>query len=64
MKRTRSSRSPSPFPVPLPYGTPLPTLKEESRAQRLHGAFTGGFSAGYFNTVGTKEGTQNSNAVG
>lgn len=24
--------------------------------RRFHGAFTGGFSAGYFNTVGTKEG--------
>ena len=23
---------------------------------RFHGAFTGGFSAGYFNSVGTKEG--------
>ena len=23
---------------------------------RFHGAFTGGFSAGYFNTVGSKEG--------
>ena len=26
------------------------------RYQRFHGAFTGGFSAGYFNSVGTKEG--------
>lgn len=26
--------------------------------RRFHGAFTGGFSAGYFNTVGTKEGWQ------
>lgn len=24
---------------------------------RFHGAFTGGFSAGYFNTVGSKDGT-------
>ena len=24
--------------------------------RRFHGAFTGGFSAGYYNTVGTKEG--------
>jgi len=24
--------------------------------RRFHGAFTGGFSAGYFNTVGSKEG--------
>ncbi|KAK8069755.1 hypothetical protein PG994_006371 [Apiospora phragmitis] len=34
------------------FGTPLPPLDRE----RLHGAFTGGFSAGYFNTVGSKEG--------
>ncbi|GIY89373.1 g patch domain-containing protein 1 [Caerostris extrusa] len=54
------------------YGTPLPEIEEESvlrkkaarelevrdekGRQRFHGAFTGGFSAGYFNTVGTKEG--------
>ena len=25
--------------------------------RRFHGAFTGGFSAGYFNTVGSEEGT-------
>lgn len=24
--------------------------------RRFHGAFTGGYSAGYYNTVGTKEG--------
>jgi len=30
-------------------------LDSEGR-RRLHGAFTGGFSAGYFNTVGSKEG--------
>lgn len=29
---------------------------EKGRFKRFHGAFTGGFSAGYFNTVGTKEG--------
>lgn len=28
--------------------------------RRFHGAFTGGFSAGYFNTVGTKEGQTSS----
>eukprot|EP00850_Spirogloea_muscicola_P026342 SM006809S21016 [mRNA] locus=s6809:5:812:+ [translate_table: standard] len=28
---------------------------EEGR-RRFHGAFTGGFSAGYYNTVGSKEG--------
>ena len=30
-------------------------VDEEGR-RRFHGAFTGGFSAGYFNTVGSKEG--------
>ncbi|KAJ3129146.1 hypothetical protein HK098_002387 [Nowakowskiella sp. JEL0407] len=38
----------------------LPLWKQEVRDEkgrkRLHGAFTGGFSAGYFNTVGSKEG--------
>lgn len=31
-------------------------VKDEKGRRRLHGAFTGGFSAGYFNTVGSKEG--------
>ncbi|NWU21041.1 GPTC1 protein, partial [Dyaphorophyia castanea] len=40
-------------PVPLQEQT----VKDvKGRYQRFHGAFTGGFSAGYFNTVGTKEG--------
>ncbi|KAM7424785.1 hypothetical protein PAMA_000916 [Pampus argenteus] len=44
-----------------PLRKPIPlheqTVKDEKgRYQRFHGAFTGGFSAGYFNTVGTKEG--------
>lgn len=30
-------------------------LDEQGR-RRFHGAFTGGFSAGYFNTVGTRDG--------
>ncbi|KAK9748186.1 hypothetical protein RND81_02G042100 [Saponaria officinalis] len=38
----------------------LPSWKQEVRDEdgkrRLHGAFTGGFSAGYYNTVGSKEG--------
>ncbi|KAF8645077.1 hypothetical protein AX16_008135 [Volvariella volvacea WC 439] len=38
----------------------VPLWKQEVRddkgRRRLHGAFTGGFSAGYFNTVGSKEG--------
>ncbi|KAJ1570124.1 hypothetical protein HK096_008495 [Nowakowskiella sp. JEL0078] len=40
----------------------LPVWKQEVRDEkgrkRLHGAFTGGFSAGFFNTVGSKEGFQ------
>ncbi|KAL0977976.1 hypothetical protein UPYG_G00164220 [Umbra pygmaea] len=44
-----------------PLRKPVPvheqTVKDEKgRYQRFHGAFTGGFSAGYYNTVGTKEG--------
>ncbi|PON62061.1 G-patch domain containing protein [Parasponia andersonii] len=38
----------------------LPSWKQEVRDEegrrRFHGAFTGGYSAGYFNTVGSKEG--------
>src|SRR5689334_18549421 len=38
----------------------VPVWKQEATDERgrkrFHGAFTGGFSAGYFNTVGTKEG--------
>ncbi|XP_050779334.1 G patch domain-containing protein 1 isoform X1 [Gopherus flavomarginatus] len=50
---------------PLPEGErikkPIPlqeqTVKDEKgRYKRFHGAFSGGFSAGYFNTVGSKEG--------
>ncbi|CAM4543155.1 unnamed protein product [Lepidochelys kempii] len=50
---------------PLPEGErikkPVPlqeqTVKDEKgRYKRFHGAFSGGFSAGYFNTVGSKEG--------
>ncbi|RMZ86766.1 hypothetical protein DV736_g6006, partial [Chaetothyriales sp. CBS 134916] len=41
-------------------GSFVPVWKQEVRddrgRKRLHGAFTGGFSAGYFNTVGSKEG--------
>uniref|UniRef100_A0A8C4QND5 G-patch domain-containing protein n=1 Tax=Eptatretus burgeri TaxID=7764 RepID=A0A8C4QND5_EPTBU len=53
------------------WGRPLPPLEEgegsrrvpddtvrdeRGRFARFHGAFTGGFSAGYFNSVGSKEG--------
>ncbi|KAI9140593.1 hypothetical protein BKA69DRAFT_1078742 [Paraphysoderma sedebokerense] len=31
-------------------------VRDEKGRKRLHGAFKGGFSAGYFNTVGSKEG--------
>ena len=36
-------------------------VRDEKGRKRLHGAFTGGFSAGYFNTVGTKEGWTTTN---
>ncbi|KDN69512.1 hypothetical protein CSUB01_09088 [Colletotrichum sublineola] len=56
------------FGTPLPPldpdvrddGSYIPVYKQEVRddrgRRRLHGAFTGGWSAGYFNTVGSKEG--------
>jgi G patch domain-containing protein 1 len=31
-------------------------VTDEQGRKRFHGAFTGGFSAGYFNTVGSKVG--------
>ncbi|KAI6006679.1 hypothetical protein F5J12DRAFT_905697 [Pisolithus orientalis] len=31
-------------------------VRDEKGRKRLHGAFSGGFSAGFFNTVGSKEG--------
>lgn len=34
------------------------TVRDSSGRQRFHGAFTGGFSAGYFNTVDSIEGFQ------
>ena len=33
---------------------------DDQGKRRFHGAFTGGFSAGYFNTVGSKEGNSKS----
>ncbi|CAB1448799.1 unnamed protein product [Pleuronectes platessa] len=44
---------PTKKPVPLHEQT---VKDEKGRYQRFHGAFTGGFSAGYFNSVGSKEG--------
>lgn len=32
------------------------TVRDEKGRRRFHGAFTGGFSAGYWNTVGSAEG--------
>ncbi|XP_003798479.1 G patch domain-containing protein 1 [Otolemur garnettii] len=40
-------------PIPLQDQT---VRDERGRYKRFHGAFSGGFSAGYFNTVGSKEG--------
>ncbi len=34
----------------------LEQVRDEEGRRRFHGAFTGGFSAGYYNTVGTKDG--------
>jgi hypothetical protein len=31
-------------------------VRDEEGRRRFHGAFTGGFSAGFYNTVGSKEG--------
>ncbi|KAJ3055311.1 hypothetical protein HK097_010890 [Rhizophlyctis rosea] len=41
----------------------LQEVRDEKGRKRLHGAFTGGFSAGYFNTVGSKEGWQPSQFI-
>ncbi|KAF9162031.1 hypothetical protein DFQ26_003912 [Actinomortierella ambigua] len=55
----------TPFPLPKPNASagaakakPFKDLevRDEQGRQRFHGAFTGGFSAGYYNTVGSKEG--------
>ncbi|XP_029781314.1 G patch domain-containing protein 1 isoform X3 [Suricata suricatta] len=40
-------------PIPLQDQT---VRDEKGRYKRFHGAFSGGFSAGYFNTVGSKQG--------
>lgn len=56
------------FGTPLPPldsdtrddGSYVPVWRQDARDEqgrkRFHGAFTGGYSAGYFNTVGSKEG--------
>ena len=40
---------------PIPIHEQIVT--DDRGRRRFHGAFTGGFSAGYFNTVGSKEGS-------
>ncbi|KAK4959484.1 hypothetical protein LTR10_004289 [Elasticomyces elasticus] len=66
-KRARDDGLPPPHAPYALHGTPLtstsayvPEWKQEvlddRGRKRLHGAFTGGFSAGYHNTVGSKEG--------
>jgi hypothetical protein len=44
------------MPGPPPRPVFIPGNKRKQQPTRFHGAFTGGFSAGYFNTVGSKEG--------
>ncbi|KHN73635.1 G patch domain-containing protein 1 -like protein [Toxocara canis] len=39
-----------------PLGIQEQVVRDERGRRRFHGAFTGGFSAGYFNTVGSKTG--------
>ncbi|KAF9330361.1 hypothetical protein BGZ91_000174 [Linnemannia elongata] len=39
-----------------PHSTRDLEVKDEHGRRRFHGAFTGGFSAGYYNTVGSAEG--------
>lgn len=71
-KRSRSTFEASGHAPYVLFGTPLPEeserddnsylpvwkqdVRDERGRKRLHGAFTGGWSAGYFNTVGSKEG--------
>ena len=43
-------------PVRKPIGLHEQTVRDSQGRIRFHGAFTGGFSAGYFNTVGSEAG--------
>jgi hypothetical protein len=43
-------------PLKKPVSVQDLTVKDKRGRQRFHGAFTGGFSAGYFNSVGSKDG--------
>lgn len=58
----------NPFRAPVPHwkmssrrALYVPPNQRKKKPERFHGAFTGGFSAGYFNTVDTKEGWKPSN---
>lgn len=42
--------------IPKPKNDEELFVKDEQGRRRFHGAFTGGFSAGYYNTVGSAEG--------
>ncbi|XP_051172526.1 G patch domain-containing protein 1 homolog [Leptopilina boulardi] len=46
------------LPRKKPVGIQDQIAVDEYGRRRFHGAFTGGFSAGYFNSVGTKDGWQ------
>ncbi|KAF2740038.1 DUF1604-domain-containing protein [Polyplosphaeria fusca] len=67
----KRSRGPGGNDQDIKWGTPIPqhgndrgsfvpewqqTATDERGRRRFHGAFEGGFSAGYFNTAGSKEG--------
>lgn len=40
----------------MPKRVSKDNVYDENGKRRFHGAFTGGFSAGYYNSVGTEEG--------
>lgn len=44
------------FPKKRPISVEEQVAKDAQGRRRFHGAFTGGFSAGFFNTVGSLEG--------
>jgi G patch domain-containing protein 1 len=54
MAETRSKTTAGAVARAPPVWQQTPT--DEQGRRRFHGAFTGGFSAGYYNTVGSKEG--------
>lgn len=47
---------PDTFPKKKPITVEEQVAKDAQGRRRFHGAFTGGFSAGFFNTVGSLEG--------